>query len=232
MKPSGGTRRVAWRSARPTADRPGPRDASELRVEPQRGVVCRGPGLHGEHVRRDPCNHGRWIHVDPADPAEHLRQPGLRHRLPDIVRVHGGRVVMSGTTASGNIVGTTDGGTSWSAQTLPNAASAPSEPFRVPRPPTASRAGQRRDGCGRGPTSDGGATWSQQTLPAGLVGFLSISCPSATTCEAVGQDTSNGWMMARTTDGGGSWSLQALPSGDRGRRCRRAPDELGLLRRR
>jgi photosystem II stability/assembly factor-like uncharacterized protein len=38
-------------------------------------------------------------------------------------------------------------------------------------------------------SSDFGATWSSQTVPAGTGGLTSVSCPSTTTCYAVGEGT-------------------------------------------
>jgi len=63
-------------------------------------------------------------------------------------------------------------------------------------------------------TTDGGKTWFQTELPAGFEEYA-ISCPSATTCFAAGDNALSGprsAMVIRTTDGGTSWSNMTLPA--------------------
>jgi photosystem II stability/assembly factor-like uncharacterized protein len=57
-------------------------------------------------------------------------------------------------------------------------------------------------------TVDGGASWTQQDVPATADLVNGISCPSTTTCEAVGYGSG----ALRTSDGGTAWVPQALPS--------------------
>jgi photosystem II stability/assembly factor-like uncharacterized protein len=70
-------------------------------------------------------------------------------------------------------------------------------------------------------TSDGGSTWNRQAVPSGLVSVSSISCPSATTCFALGLNSSGYYDIVGTTDGGSTWNVvfqgiydSLTPSGD------------------
>ena len=53
-------------------------------------------------------------------------------------------------------------------------------------------------------------TWTRQTTPASANLVEGVSCPTTTTCEAVGYG-GNG-MALRTVNGGSTWSAQTLPS--------------------
>jgi photosystem II stability/assembly factor-like uncharacterized protein len=63
-------------------------------------------------------------------------------------------------------------------------------------------------------TLDGGATWSALVMPQGSGDLDAVSCPSTSSCEAVGGDSANG--LAPTglisDDGGHSWALAQGPS--------------------
>ncbi len=62
-------------------------------------------------------------------------------------------------------------------------------------------------------STDGGSTWHALTvLP--VVGQLNgISCPSTTTCYAVGWDASANPVLVQTSDGGSNWATDTLPAG-------------------
>src|ERR1700677_436529 len=57
----------------------------------------------------------------------------------------------------------------------------------------------------------GGRSWAQIAAFVGVSNIYGLSCPSSTTCEAVGEFNSAGIAM-RTTNDGASWSDQPLPS--------------------
>jgi photosystem II stability/assembly factor-like uncharacterized protein len=56
-------------------------------------------------------------------------------------------------------------------------------------------------------TSDGGTTWSTVSTHLEFVGYA-LSCPSASTCIALGATTGNESIAIATSDGGASWSLR------------------------
>jgi photosystem II stability/assembly factor-like uncharacterized protein len=57
-----------------------------------------------------------------------------------------------------------------------------------------------------------GRSWAQVASFVGVTNVWGLSCPSAATCELVGDFNSAGIAM-RTTNDGGSWSSQPLPPG-------------------
>jgi photosystem II stability/assembly factor-like uncharacterized protein len=62
-------------------------------------------------------------------------------------------------------------------------------------------------------TKDGGATWSGQDVPPSLDPSLSgVSCPTATTCMAVGSDAAGSGLVLTTEDGGATWSQASAPA--------------------
>ena len=67
-------------------------------------------------------------------------------------------------------------------------------------------------------TTDGGGHWADVALPPQVGSFLSIACPSITTCVAIGtlnlpEGESNGDGITRTTDGGATWAIENPPTG-------------------
>jgi photosystem II stability/assembly factor-like uncharacterized protein len=68
-------------------------------------------------------------------------------------------------------------------------------------------------------TADGGATWQSATLPPGTGLLHGVSCPTITTCVAVGTVTTaysnvlpgQGLILA-STDGGRTWAAQGVPA--------------------
>jgi photosystem II stability/assembly factor-like uncharacterized protein len=109
--------------------------------------------------------------------------------------------------ANGTIVGTADGGTTWSPQV-----SGTKNNLNAIACPTSSRCVVVGNKAGAGTngivltTADGGATWTARNSGTGN-NLTSVSCADATTCWAVGQ---NGTVL-RSTDAGGTWAAQ--PSG-------------------
>lgn len=115
---------------------------------------------------------------------------------------------VSAGSSNGSILGTTNGGTSWMKQPLPSQARfAFFEGVSCPSVTICYTAGA--DGSAGAfilGTNNGGATWKAQSLPSGVINVLAISCPSPTTCQAVGSSS-----ILRTTNGGASWTSQATP---------------------
>ena len=131
---------------------------------------------------------------------------------------------------SGVVVSTTDGGTTWSTQTLPNTVTKNISGSRIVRFSSVS-CPTTNDCWAVGATSansgvvvvttDGGKKWSiqfpssglTQTLLGGLYTLNGISCPTGNDCWAVGATSSNSGVVIATRDGGTTWSAQILPNG-------------------
>ena len=64
-------------------------------------------------------------------------------------------------------------------------------------------------------SDDGGRTWRREPLAEMLI-LTAVSCPTTTTCFAVGATDANGAMthdaVVRTVDGGASWTDQPVPT--------------------
>ncbi len=114
------------------------------------------------------------------------------------------------TRASGFLLESTDGGTSWT--------------FRHPGPPGGLRGALAcwsplRCVAAGGPTgivttSDGGWRWVAGRLPmgaGGLPGVVALACPSATTCVAGGVAPHPGYpVLLSSNDGGADWRVAAV----------------------
>ena len=117
------------------------------------------------------------------------------------------------------MVGTTDGGATWTNQVVP----ADAVLWDLLGVSCTSRT--RCQAVGGGPflrggdiigTTDGGATWKAQVVPPGVggQGFFGVSCASLTSCEAVATNPQGlGPAIVGTTDGGARWKAQGVPSG-------------------
>ena len=110
---------------------------------------------------------------------------------------------------------TTNAGTSWSADSLPQVVSE----LGAVSCWTASACEATGDssldaGLALG-TSNGGASWSDQTLPGEVSGLPAVSCFSQVDCVAGGftYGTSYSASLLTTTDMGTAWSAAALPDG-------------------
>jgi hypothetical protein len=119
--------------------------------------------------------------------------------------------------AAGVIIGTTNRGATWTAQTVPVGVSNLRGMSCVSA--TTCEVGgwnsSGTQGLALGTTNanaaNGGATWTTQPLPSGVVLNDEVGCASATVCEAVGTNHSKAG-IARTTNGGGTWKPQTAPS--------------------
>jgi hypothetical protein len=117
------------------------------------------------------------------------------------------------SSSSGELVATTDGGTTWINQTPAGMA----EMFGIscPSVTTCYAVGFSPGPPGPGGimvTTDGGTSWSEQTV--GTTALSSVACPSTTVCYAVGgpYSTTPPGEILETTNGT-SWVNQTLPSG-------------------
>ena len=65
-------------------------------------------------------------------------------------------------------------------------------------------------------TSDSGSTWNPESVPSGISGFSTITCPSSTTCYAVGTGQAAAAAAAAvitTNNAGTTWSQRSVPAG-------------------
>ncbi len=117
---------------------------------------------------------------------------------------------MFGQGASSVVISTTDGGTTWTNQTLPN------NSYALTGISCASTShcvavGNVVASGGEGGvilvTTDGGANWKFGSGVAGAPTLASISCPSTADCIAVGET------VIASSDGGMTWTEQSIPNG-------------------
>ena len=117
-----------------------------------------------------------------------------------------------GSTAGGGspgaIVNTSDGGATWTTQSIPAGVGTLSS-VSCASTSVCEALGPSNVAVG---TTNGGASWQSQTLPSGLVNVGQISCPSTSECIAVGQGSS-AEMIFGTTNGGANWVTLAGPTG-------------------
>ena len=108
--------------------------------------------------------------------------------------------------SSANIVATTNGGSTWTRQTVPPGVSA----LNAITCPSVRRC--FADGTTVIATTNGGESWTIQTLPKGVDGLGDISCPSLSTCyvpTVIGTKSA----VIKTTDSGRIWTGHTVPSG-------------------
>ncbi len=121
--------------------------------------------------------------------------------------------VGSNGTAAGVILGTINGGTTWTLQTVP---SGDSSLAGISCSSTTTCEAVGSNGTAAGVilgTTNGGTTWTSQTIPSGISILKGISCASATTCEAVGSNSTAAGVILGTTNGGSTWTSETIPSG-------------------
>ena len=118
------------------------------------------------------------------------------------------------SNGTGAILHTSDGGSSWRAQSLGGTLA---DIYAI----TCSGVEDCVAVGGNGSssaivlhTSDGGAAWAlASALPSGIDFLYGVSCPTAGRCWAVGVAGSSGVVLS-SADGGGTWVEQGLFSGD------------------
>ena len=115
-------------------------------------------------------------------------------------------------SGSATVFGTKNGGTTWTAQTVPGGVLGAGLTGISCASKTVCEAVGGGSIFG---TTNGGATWTTQTLPAGVFSISAISCASTTTCEAV-EGYTNGIgpaVVLGTVNGGATWTTQTVPLG-------------------
>lgn len=128
--------------------------------------------------------------------------------------------VLTGTTASGAVRFSTDGGATWSVSSLPTglgpvgAVSCSGAGHCL----SVATARTTRPGSPAGPleamaTVDGGRSWRVAAPLVDVDGIRSVSCPTAASCWVAGSTKGSGGLVAVTRDGGASWAPVGLPSG-------------------
>jgi hypothetical protein len=117
------------------------------------------------------------------------------------------------SSGSAGAIGTTDGGVTWSVQSLPSGSG---QLLGVSCTSTslceAVGVGSTSGTGNVVGTTNGGATWSTQAIPSGVGGLASISCASSTSCEAVGEESTGFAAIIGTHDGGSTWASESVPS--------------------
>ena len=108
---------------------------------------------------------------------------------------------------SPSIIGTTNGGATWTSRTLPgDRDQLHRDLVRGHHALHRGRFGSAGPGAAILATTNGGTTWTPQPVPSGYTGALNgISCPSDTTCLATGSH------VIGTTDGGSTGTTSELP---------------------
>lgn len=113
---------------------------------------------------------------------------------------------------AGQILRSTDGGTTWSVQTLPVGTLA----MAGVACPTATR--RIAVGGGMLTSGDGGQSWQIATVPDGTGVLRSISCATSLVCVALGanalgvEDSNAPAFAIMTSDGGQTWSNVPMPA--------------------
>lgn len=121
-----------------------------------------------------------------------------------------------GSTASnaGVVAATTNGGASWSIQSIPDATPA-LDGIACPSENSCYAIGNTNPGAVLIATTNGGATWNSEAsaLPRGMHGPYGIACPSTSDCYIVGRGGSTGsgagaGIVVATTNGGSTWTTK------------------------
>ena len=121
-------------------------------------------------------------------------------------------------TTTGVVFATTNG-SSWATQQLPNGVNslAGVDCFNAPQCFAVGGASYAPSDVtdilytpNGGISSDGGSTWFFQSQVGSITG---VSCPTATDCWAVGNDSFGAAFIVATTNAGATWSPQIIPSG-------------------
>ena len=114
-----------------------------------------------------------------------------------------------GNMGPGAVVNSTDGGATWTVQSLPTDAGALGA-ISCASTTVCEALGTTTSGnpeiLG---TANGGTTWQDQAVPTGFGTGGQLSCPSTSDCIAV-----SGGTIIGTTDGGTAWAAQTVPAGE------------------
>lgn len=107
----------------------------------------------------------------------------------------------------GDVEVTTDGGTAWSAGSLPS--QVVGGPGAVSCPTTSWCMAV---GGGTFVSTDGGKTWSSTTFPTVLEQSGAVACTSVDVCVVAGLAVNGDTTVVTTGDGGSTWSTASLPT--------------------
>jgi len=114
-----------------------------------------------------------------------------------------------GALGDGNFLVSADGGKSWTTHSMPTKSN-DTDQLACGSSTSCLAAGISSPTIWA--TSDGGKSWHSSTIAASL-GFNSVSCGTASVCEAAGSESKfpDVAAMWRTTNSGGSWASQSVP---------------------
>lgn len=121
-------------------------------------------------------------------------------------------------SGSGQLLGTTDGGSHWGSTPLPigmnltTALQCTDENTCLAGADTAEPAGSSTPVLAK--TNDGGHTWDSKPLPDGVGSLYALSCPSASTCSGLASTSSvthSSSKFVMTSNAGISWIQHAFP---------------------
>ena len=133
----------------------------------------------------------------------------------EAVGVFGADIFFVNGSGPGAVLGTTDGGATWTPQALPAGVPLLSS-ITCPSTTTCLAAGTSVDSATTTSavvgTTDGGTTWVNLPLPTGATSLSTVDCGSPSTCVVLGA-TSSGAGAWATTDGGQQWTTATVPSG-------------------
>lgn len=111
----------------------------------------------------------------------------------------------------GLVIGTTDAGGTWTAQSLPQPVGTLSS-VACASSSSCEAVGYGTDGDVVLGTDDGGTNWTQQGttfLPGSIL--AGVACPSSSACQAVGTSANAGLILG-TTNGGSTWTNESVPT--------------------
>ena len=136
----------------------------------------------------------------------------------------GSQLSTSGSPPIPFIIATIDGGAMWTTQTPPagitgigvlTSVTCPSPSVCLAVSPGTSPYGSGASTPYVIGTTNGGSTWVSESPPSGAGSLDSISCPTTSTCTAVGAVTWNTPIpvLLQTDDGGTTWAIKSVPAG-------------------
>ncbi len=188
-------------------------DVETVKCSTALDCVATGSGNNGEATIILTTDGGEnWESISPFGSIDNFGIEGVNCSSSTTCLVTGWQAGQ--TTSSGVAAKTTDGGITWTQETVPSDVSVIWElactSATVCEAPAETTTGWEVLG-----TADGGVTWTEQTVPSGA-SPLFISCPAALTCFASGFertafDSSEGILLT-TVDGGTTWTTVPLPT--------------------
>jgi large repetitive protein len=110
------------------------------------------------------------------------------------------------TRTTAVILGTTDGGTHWSIQAIPSGAAV--DGITCLSNADCTAVGNKTILV----TTDGGTIWTSESPPGPNETLYAVSCPSSSTCFAVGYVSPDTALIIETINSGATWSTQTVPS--------------------